>query len=135
MKRLALSACCAALALALPSLAVAQQNRGTLNYSQKITLGATYQTLRPAENRWSITVQNNNASDACYVFIGGTQITPGTTTTATTITVNGVSMTAGQASIALSSGASWARYAPYIPNDVIYGTCATTGDSIYVDIQ
>jgi hypothetical protein len=125
----------AALLLASAPVSYAQQNRGTLNYSAKITTGNTYQTLRGQENRWSVTIQNNNASDGCYLFIGGTQITPATTTTSSTITVNGVSMTAAQASISLAAGASWARYYPYVPNDAIYGTCATTGDSLYVDIQ
>jgi hypothetical protein len=49
----------------LCSSASAQQNRTTLNYSTSITTGNTYRTLRPAKARWSITLQNNNASDAC----------------------------------------------------------------------
>ena len=41
------------------------------------------------QSRRSLTIQNNNASDSCYLFIGGTQITPATTALSTNITVNG----------------------------------------------
>lgn len=124
-------------ALLLASPAVAQSNRGTLNYSAKITTGNTFQQIRPAENRWSITIQNNQTStDNCWIIPGGNgQITAGTTTLSSTVTINGVSMTAQQAAILLTPGLPWQRYYPYVPNDMIYGTCATTGDSLYVDQQ
>jgi hypothetical protein len=117
-------------------VAEAQQNRTTLNYSAVITTGLTYQQLRPAENRWSITIQNNQTTtDNCYVFVGAGVITAGTTTTATNVTVGGVSMTAAKASILLTPGSSWSRYYPYVPSDPLYGTCASNSDSLYLDQQ
>ena len=134
MKRALLFAAVLLLVAALPS--EAQNNRTTLNYSAVITTGLTYQQLRPAENRWSITIQNNmTTTDNCYLFVGANVITAGTTTTASTVTVGGVSMTAAKASILLTPGASWSRYYPYVPSDPLYGTCASNSDSLYVDQQ
>lgn len=114
MKR-ALIALSALLALALP--AHAQSNRTTLNYSATIVTGTTFQQIRPAENRWSITIQNNNANtDNCWVHLGG-----GTPTTAN--------------SILLTPGLPYQRYYPYVPSDAIQATCANTSDTLYVDIQ
>ncbi len=122
----------------------------TTNDSVKITTGLTYQLLLAAQTptqppppsaRHSLTIENNNVSagafgaDLCYVIIGTTQVTPATTTTSTNITINGVTMTAAQASIVLAPGGSYQRYYPYVPSDAIYVTCTTTGDSLYVDIQ
>ena len=123
---------------------VVPQDVTTLNLSQTITTGLTYQTLVPAASlstgnfmpaRRSLTIQNNNSSDACELIVGTNQITSGTTTTTTNITINGKTVTAAQASIALSAGGSYQRYAPFVPADAIYGTCATTGDSLYIDVQ
>lgn len=106
----------------------------TTAWSAKITTGLTYQQLLSQGNaRRSVTIQNNNASDACYITVGG-PVAAGNTTS-TSVTINGVSMTAQQASILLSAGQAYTRYYPFPPNDVILGTCATTGDSIYVDTQ
>lgn len=97
--------------------ASAQNNRGTLNYSTTITAGNTFQQIRPAENRWSITIQNNNTTtDNCWVYVGS-----GSATKAN--------------SILLTPGLPWQRYYPYVPNDVIQATCATTADTLYVDQQ
>ena len=149
MKRFRASAAAAVLAaFLLPEGAFAQAtgfplNAPTTNGSVSITTGLTYQTLlaaaptradgRPSRN--SLTIQNNNASDACYLVIGTNQITAGTTTTSSTITIGGSSITAAKASIVLSAGQSYQRYFPYVPGDAIYATCATTGDSLYVDTQ
>jgi hypothetical protein len=113
----------------------------TNNTSVKITTGLTYQQILPAVPvnsgaRRSVTIQNNQTStDNCFLVIGTNQIVPATTTTATAITINGVSVTAAQASIVLGPGTAYQRYFPYVPSDIIYGTCATTGDSMYVDTQ
>lgn len=117
--------------------AQAQNNRGTLNYSVKIATGNTFQQIRPSEGRWSITIQNNQTTtDNCWIIPNGNgQIVGGTTTLSTNVTINGNTMTAQQASILLTPGLPWQRYFPYVPNDAIYGTCATTGDSLYVDEQ
>lgn len=123
--------------LAVTPNAHAQNNRATLLYSQKITTGGTFQEIRRGNNRWSITIQNNQTStDNCWIIPNGAgQITAGTTTLSTNVTINGVTETAQQASILLTPGLPWQRYYPYVPNDPIYGTCASTGDSLYVDEQ
>lgn len=113
-----LIALAALVGLVLP--AVAQNNRTTLNNSVSITTGNTFQTVRNAEPRWSITIQNNNSTDNCWIsFCSG--------------------VTAGNASkaksIVLLPGGSWSRYYPYVPSDEIEGTCASNGDTLYVDTQ
>jgi hypothetical protein len=117
MKRLAV----ASLFLALSCLgALAQTVAQTTNGSVTITTGSTFQTVLTAvtqnNQRRSLTIQNNNATDSCWLFIGA-----GTATKAT--------------SILLLAGGSYTRYLPYIPNDVIQATCATTADTLYVDQQ
>jgi hypothetical protein len=112
----------------------------TNNGSQKIVAGGVYQQLLPAVPvgsgaRRSLTIENNNATDTCWLIVGTTQVTAGTTATANNATIGGLTLTFAQASIELLAGASYTRYYPYSPSDIIYGTCATTGDSIYVDTQ
>lgn len=90
-------------------------NRATLNSSAIITTGNTFQTVLAAlANRGSLTIQNNNATDSCWVFIGSGSATKGT-------------------SILLLAGGAYTRYAPYVPNDAIQATCASNGDTLYVD--
>jgi hypothetical protein len=89
----------------------------TTNASASIATGNTFQTvLAASDNRRSLTIQNNNATDSCWVFVGS-----GSATKAT--------------SILLLAGGSYTRYYPYIPADVIQATCATTADTLYVDTQ
>jgi hypothetical protein len=115
----------------------------TTNNSQTIATGNTYQQLLPAlafgvdSARKSLTVQNNNASDSCYLIIGsiGGQVVGGTTTTSTNVTINGKTLTAQQASILLTTGVPYTRYLPAIPSDALFVTCANAGDSVYVDVQ
>lgn len=118
------------------------QNKSTVPASVTITTGLTYQQVLPSilgatTQRQALTIQNNQASgsDLCYVIVGTTQVTPGTTTTSSNVTINGKTVTAAQASIVLSVGGSYQRYFPLVPSDAIYATCATTGDSLYVDYQ
>ena len=104
-----------------------------------ITTGLTYQQVLPSvtlNNRRSITIQNNNASDNCELIIVGVG-SPWLVgdTTASSRSVNGVSLTALKASIVLQPGQSYTRYFPYIPSDQFLATCTTTGDSLYVDTQ
>lgn len=101
------------------SLAHAQSrptNAGTVNSSVVITTGNTFQTILAARNRQSLTIQNNNASDSCWVFVGAGSATKGT-------------------SILLLAGGSYTRYWPFIPNDAIQATCATSNDTMYIDTQ
>jgi hypothetical protein len=99
----------------------------------KITTGLTFQAALAAANRRSITIQNNNATDACYLLVGGPWQAGDTTSTSRTI--NSVSVTGIQGAILLAAGQTYSRGFPYVPNDAILATCATTGDSLYVDFQ
>lgn len=118
MKRLA----AVLLALCLAGPAVAQVTAAaTTNGSAVITTGNTFQTVLAAlaagnTPRRSLTIENNNASDSCWVFIGSGSATKGT-------------------SILLTFGGSYTRYFPYVPSDAIQATCATTSDTLYVDTQ
>lgn len=101
--------------------AFAQTNAATTNGSVTIVTGNTFQTVLSALGvspaiRRSLTIENNNASDSCWVFIGS-----GSATKA--------------ASILLTSGGSYTRYYPYVPSDAIQATCAATSDTLYVDYQ
>lgn len=119
---------------ALPALA--QSAMPTDNQSVSITTGLTYQSIQVANgSRRSVTIQNNNttSTENCWINIDGT-VAAGATT-ATSVTVKGVSITAAKASILLQPGQAYTRYYPYVPNAAIVGTCTTTGDSIYADIQ
>lgn len=101
----------------------------------KITLGLTFQLLRPAEMRRTITIQNNNTTgtDNCFLLIGGPWVAGDTT--AGSRTINGVSVTGQQGAIILAPGAIYTRREGYIPSDQLLATCVTTGNSVYVDIQ
>lgn len=116
MKRLAASL----LVLLLANPASAQTVAQTTNGSVTITTGGTFQTVLPAvtltSQRRSLTIENNNATDSCWLFIGAGSATKGT-------------------SILLLPGGSYTRYYPYVPSDAIQATCATTSDSVYVDTQ
>jgi hypothetical protein len=112
----------------------------TINGSVKITTGNTLQSILGAQGfnqaLKSVTFQNNNSTDNCWIVFGSNiTITSGTTTLSTNVTVNGVTMTVQQAAILLTPGGSFQRYLPYLPADQIFGTCATTGDSIHIDYQ
>jgi hypothetical protein len=111
-----------ALVFASPAFAQAPQMRGTVNGSVVITLGNTFQTVLAAAaspiRRNSLSIQNNNSTDSCWIVIGGAL----------------GSATKGTA-ILLLAGGSYTRYWPYIPSDAIHATCATTNDTLYVDTQ
>jgi hypothetical protein len=116
-KRLSLIA--AALALS-GAVAFAQTPAQTTNSSAVITAGNSFQTvlagISSANQRRSLTIENNNATDSCWLFIGAGSPTKGT-------------------SILLGPGGSYQRYEPYVPSDPIQATCATTNDTLYIDIQ
>ena len=89
----------------------------TLNLSVVIATGNTFQTVLAAGvNKRSLQIQNNNTTDACWIFIGSGSATKGT-------------------SILLNAGGSYTRYYPFVPSDAIQATCATTSDTLYVDVQ
>lgn len=100
----------------------------TTNGSVVITTGSTFQAVLAAVAvnpvnpiRHSLTIQNNNTTtDNCWITFG-TGITAGNATKAK--------------SILLTPGQAFTRYYPYIPSDEIEATCATNGNSLYVDTQ
>lgn len=126
MKRLAVAAFMLALSCAG---ALAQTVASTTNSSGTITTGAAFQTVLSAvtqtNQRRSLTIENNNASDNCWITFG--------------TLANGTKITAANAakgtSILLIPGGSLTRYYPYVPNDEIEATCATTSDTLYIDTQ
>ena len=89
----------------------------TVNKSATITTGNTFQTVLAANTAvQSLTVENNNATDSCWLFIGAGSAAKGT-------------------SILLLAGGSYTRYWPYIPSDALQATCASNSDTLYIDYQ
>jgi hypothetical protein len=96
-------------------------NRSTKNVSVVITTGGTFQTvltsiLGTETQRQALTIENNNATDNCNLYIGTGSATAGT-------------------SILLLPGGSYTRYWPYVPSDAFQATCATSSDTLYIDVQ
>jgi hypothetical protein len=118
-------------AMAQNATAGAATNLPTTNLSVTITTGSTFQTVLQAISsppttvtRRSMTIQNNNTSDSCWLTfgkIGSTNITSGNAAKAS--------------SILLLAGGSLTRYWPYVPSDEIEGTCASNSDTLYIDTQ
>lgn len=105
-------------------------NRSTLNSSATITTGNTFQTVLKSNagtstQRQSLTIQNNNTTDACWLSFG--------------TLANGTAITAANAakasSIGLAAGQAYTRYWPFVPNDEIEATCASNSDTLYIDNQ
>lgn len=94
-------------------------NFSTKNISATITTGGTFQSLLPTLAsgvvRQSLTIQNNNATDNCWIFLGPLALATEST------------------SILLLPGGSYTRYWPYVPSDAINVTCVSNGDTIYGD--
>lgn len=92
-------------------------NLATTNASATIVAGNAFQTVLAASTaRNSLTIENNNTTDSCWVFIGSGSAAKGT-------------------SILLLPGGSYTRYFPFVPSDAIQATCTTTADTLYVDTQ
>lgn len=95
-------------------------NRSTVNASAIITTGNTFQQILPSiignsqAQRQALTIENNNASDSCWLYIGAGTPTKG-------------------AAILLLAGGSYTRYWPFVPSDAFQATCATSSDTLYVD--
>lgn len=120
----------ASLFLALSCLgAMAQTVAQTTNGSVVIATGNTFQMALAAvtqtNQRRSLTIENNNATDSCWITFGAL--------------ANGTKITAANASkansILLIPGGSLTRYYPYVPNDEIEATCAANSDTLYIDTQ
>ncbi len=112
-----------ALLLVCSGLVAAQSvPANTVNGSVVIAVGNTFQTILPAlaapVTRRTLTIQNNNASDSCWIVVGGAL----------------GSATKGIA-ISLPAATIYTRQFPYIPADAIHGTCATSASTLYIDTQ
>jgi hypothetical protein len=123
-------ALCAALLLAVswPAFADQPSTAPTINRSAVIVTGNTFQTVLASvtlNNRRSLTIENNNATDSCWISFG--TLANGTVITAANATKNN--------SILLLAGGSYTRYYPYIPSDEIEATCASNSDPLYIDVQ
>lgn len=104
-----------------PAFSGAPVNRSTLNASVVIATGNTFQTVLASNfgtstQRQQLTVNNNNATDSCWLFLGSGTATKGT-------------------SILLLAGASYRRDWPFVPSDAVQATCVTSNDTLYVDTQ
>jgi hypothetical protein len=128
----------ALLALFFTAPAMAQQvsQFPTFNQSILITTGNTFQTISSGTQAMrSLTIQNNNTNtDNCWIEVSGIVTAGMTTSSAVTITGKPAS-TAAKVSMVLGPGVSYGRYQVHAPTGPIVGTCATTGDSLYVDWQ
>ena len=108
-------------ARAASSISGAVVNRSTLNASVVITTGGTFQTVLnsiqgTSTQRQALTIENNNTTDSCNLFIGSGAATSGN-------------------SILLLAGGSYTRYWPYVPSDAFQATCANDSDTLYIDVQ
>ena len=127
-------------ALLVVGPAAAQQGQisqlPTFNKSILITTGNTFQVISTAGQAMrSLTIQNNNAgADNCWIEVSGT-VTAGMTTSSAVTIPGKPASTAAKVSILLGPGLTYSRYQVHSPTGPIVGTCATTGDSIYVDWQ
>lgn len=114
---------------AAPAVSGAPVNRSTVNGSVVIATGNTFQQVLASNfntttQRQALTIENNNATDNCWISFG---------------TIAGVTITAANAakasSILLLPGGSYTRYWPFVPSDAIQATCASSADTLYVDVQ
>ena len=122
---------------AAPVYAQQASQLSTLNQSIAVATGGTYQTVSSGTTAMaSLTVQNNNytSSDYCFIEISGL-VTSGMTTASAVTPQGKAATTAVKVSITLAPGQGYARYYPHLPKGPIVATCATTGDTLYVDWQ
>ena len=114
-----------ALTPALPALAqtyngvtVQPQPKSSVNASVSITAGNTFQQALAANttgSRQQLVIENNNTNtDKCWFYLGS-----GTPSTAT--------------SAMLLPGGSMTFAGPVMPNDALQVTCATTGDTLWIN--
>lgn len=121
------------LALCLPAYA-AQNALVTNNRSLTISVGNTFQVIMALNQNYnSLTIQNNNTADNCFIEVSG--LVAAGNTTATTVTTSAATVTSAQASMIIGPLGSYVRYYPNLPRGPIVATCATSGDSLYVDTQ
>jgi hypothetical protein len=70
-----------------------------------------------AMERHALIIKNNNANgDTCWVFFG-------------------VAKASKEESVVLASGGSYVRYWPFVSSDAMLATCASTSDTLYVEVK
>lgn len=118
----------------LSSALAAQNALVTNNRSFAISVGNTYQLLMATNQNYnSLTIQNNNTADNCFIEVSG--LVAVGNTTATNVTTSAATVTSAQASMIIGPLGSYVRYYPNLPRGPIVATCATSGDTLYVDTQ
>lgn len=103
------------------------------NGSVTIATELTYQNV-PLPNHVTVTIENNNKTDYCWIEITGL-VVAGDTTATSVNTLNQIGVPAAKASIMLSpGGGSYGRYT-FVPQGNVVATCEGAGDGLYVDTQ
>jgi hypothetical protein len=70
-----------------------------------------------ATERQALIIQNTNTNgDTCWVFFGGNKASK-------------------EKSVILDSGGSYVRYWPFVSSEAMQATCASTSDTLYVEIK
>lgn len=99
--------------------------QGSVVVHTVIISGNTFQSILPANgSRGSVQIENNNATDTCWISYGF---------------ISGAAITAGNAvkgdAVELLPGGSIGRYWPLTISEEIVGTCTGTNDTMRVDWQ
>ena len=86
-----------------------------------IATGNTFQQVigsngSAAERRALIIKNNNTNGDTCWVFFGDAKASK-------------------EESVVLPSGGSYVRYWPFVSSDALLATCASTSDTLYVEVK
>jgi hypothetical protein len=86
-----------------------------------IVTGNTFQQVigsngSSAERRALIIKNNNTNGDTCWVFFGEAKASK-------------------EESVILASGGSYVRYWPFVSSDAMLATCASTSDTLYVEVK
>jgi hypothetical protein len=111
----------AALLLSLATPALGQTTNAPTIPGSVVISGSAFQEVLPAVGeppamRRSLTIQNNNTLDNCWLFLGPT------------------SAATKSNSMLLTPGQGYTRFYPYVPGDAIQAACAS-GDTLYIDTQ
>jgi hypothetical protein len=70
-----------------------------------------------APERRALIIKNNNTNgDTCWVFFGDAKASK-------------------EGSVILTSGGSYVRYWPFVSSDAMLATCASTSDTLYVEVK
>jgi hypothetical protein len=70
-----------------------------------------------AAQRRALIVKNNNTNgDTCWLFFGNAKASK-------------------EESLILASGGSYVRYWPFVSSDAMLATCASTSDTLYVEVK